>query len=82
MLITNTKAGTFYAHSFDAQGERWCVLDGNGHIVTEAGDDLTYAQAHRLAEEMNEDTRIEALDADARARLEAIANNPSLDAAE
>ena len=63
---------TFYAHSFDAQGEYWCVLDAKGHIVS-AFDDMTCRDAHRLASEMNDD-----LDEQGRAVLENIANNPSL----
>ena len=67
-----TAAATFYARSFDAQGEYWCVLDANHHIVSKH-DDMTHGDAHRLADEMNDE-----LDAAARARLEHIANTPTL----
>ena len=62
----------FFAHSFDSAGEYWSVLDAHGKIVSKHTD-MTCCDAHRLADEMNDE-----LDANARERLERIANNPSL----
>lgn len=70
----------FYAHPCDGHGERYCVMDGNNIIVSDT--DLEYGQAHRLADEMNEEAAIAEQDANGRAVLEAIANQPSLIAAE
>ncbi len=67
-----TQTATFYAHSFDAAGEYWSVLDANHNIVSKFTD-MTYRDAHRLADEMNDE-----LDEAARARLEHIANTPTL----
>lgn len=54
MAQTAKISGGFYAHSFDRDGEYYCVLDGRGHVVSKY-DDMTYTQAHRLAAEMNDE---------------------------